>query len=246
MRSKAGPRVVAIVGAGRVGSALGRLLRRKGWRIGPVVTRSMRTGHVARQRIGSGQPQVGFSQALLTADVVLIATPDRAIAQTAEALARIAGSKAWQRKNRPAHERGVEQRCSRAAGASRRRNGFPASAADLQWPHNSFIRRLHFYNRRNSRCATHGAPDQPRTGLCSRGAPIASESRISCRRGLVGWARSRCGRSGSAHSRESGLSPAACDSRPFAAHAANPREFRARRPSRCVDGPLESRRFCRN
>src|ERR1700751_1197618 len=89
---------VAIVGAGRVGSALGRLLHRKGWRIGPVITRSVRTAHDARRRIGSGQPQGGVSQALLAADVVLIATPDRAIAQTAEALAQIGGGKAWRGK----------------------------------------------------------------------------------------------------------------------------------------------------
>ncbi len=82
--------VVAIVGAGRVGSALGGLLHQKGWRIGPVVTRSMRTARAARRRIGSGQPQVGLSQTVLAADLILIATPDRAIAKTAEALARIA------------------------------------------------------------------------------------------------------------------------------------------------------------
>ena len=95
MRSNSSPPIVAIVGAGRVGSALGRLLSQKGWRIGPVVTRSVRTAHDARRRIGSGQPQVGLSQALLAADVILIATPDRAIAKTAEALAQIASGKAW-------------------------------------------------------------------------------------------------------------------------------------------------------
>lgn len=98
MQSKAGARVVAIVGAGRVGSALGRLLHRKGWRIGPVVTRSIQTAQVARRHIGSGQPQAGLSEAVLAADVILIATPDRAIAPTAEALARIASSKAWRAK----------------------------------------------------------------------------------------------------------------------------------------------------
>jgi predicted short-subunit dehydrogenase-like oxidoreductase (DUF2520 family) len=86
---------VAIVGAGRVGSTMGRLLHQKGWRIGPVITRSMRTARAARRRIGAGQPQVGLSAAVLAADLILIATPDRAIAATAEVLARIANSKAW-------------------------------------------------------------------------------------------------------------------------------------------------------
>lgn len=83
------------MGAGRVGSTLGRLLHQKGWRIGPVITRSMRTARAARRRIGSGQPQVGLSEAVLDADLILIATPDRAIAETAGSLARIASSKAW-------------------------------------------------------------------------------------------------------------------------------------------------------
>src|ERR1700758_3282761 len=98
MRSEAGPGVIAIVGAGRVGSTTGKLLHQRGWRVGPVITRSMRTARAARRRIGSGQPQVGLSEAVLVADLILIATPDRAIAQTAEALARIASGKAWRGK----------------------------------------------------------------------------------------------------------------------------------------------------
>lgn len=94
---------MALVGAGRVGSALGGLLRQQGWRIGPVITRSMRTARVARRRIGNGEPQAGLSQAVLAADLILIATPDRAIAPTAHALARLGGSsrsagKAWRGK----------------------------------------------------------------------------------------------------------------------------------------------------
>jgi predicted short-subunit dehydrogenase-like oxidoreductase (DUF2520 family) len=95
--------VVAIVGAGRVGSALGRLLRQQGWRIGPVITRSAGSARAARRRIGSGEPQAGLSQAVLAADVILIATPDRAIASTAQALAGLCESsrsrrKAWRGK----------------------------------------------------------------------------------------------------------------------------------------------------
>lgn len=81
---------MAIVGAGRVGCALGRLLHQKGWSIGPVITRSMRTARSAQQRIGSGKPQAGLSQTVLAADLILIATPDRAIAEMAQALARMA------------------------------------------------------------------------------------------------------------------------------------------------------------
>jgi predicted short-subunit dehydrogenase-like oxidoreductase (DUF2520 family) len=89
MRSRGRGPLIAIVGAGRVGSALGRALREKGWRFGPIVTRSMRSARVARRRIGSGAPQAGLSEAILGVEVVLIATPDREIRKTAEALARL-------------------------------------------------------------------------------------------------------------------------------------------------------------
>ena len=86
--------LLAVVGAGRVGGALGRLLYERGWRIGPVVTRSIKTARAARGRIGSGQPQAGLSDAVLSADVILIATPDGAIARTAEVLAQLGSSSA--------------------------------------------------------------------------------------------------------------------------------------------------------
>ena len=93
MPSRSGPAVaasVAIVGAGRIGCVLGKRLHQKGWRIGPVVTRFMRTARTATRRIGAGRPQAGLSEAVLAADLILIVTPDRVIAETAEALARIA------------------------------------------------------------------------------------------------------------------------------------------------------------
>ena len=63
----------------------------------------MRTARAATRSIGAGKPQAGISDALLTADVILIATPDRAIAETTQALARLSnlrnpGSKAWRGK----------------------------------------------------------------------------------------------------------------------------------------------------
>jgi predicted short-subunit dehydrogenase-like oxidoreductase (DUF2520 family) len=103
MRSKGRPPILAIIGAGRVGSVLGRVLHQKGWRIGPVITRSMQTARAATRRIGAGKPQAGISDAVLRADLILIATPDRAISKTAKALGRLgnpsgAGSKAWRSK----------------------------------------------------------------------------------------------------------------------------------------------------
>ncbi|MGH9789782.1 MAG: Rossmann-like and DUF2520 domain-containing protein [Candidatus Acidiferrales bacterium] len=74
-------KTLSIIGAGRVGRALGRALRERGWRIGAVVTRSRSTARAAVRAIGAGTPTVANTPTLLAADVILIAAPDRAIAQ---------------------------------------------------------------------------------------------------------------------------------------------------------------------
>ena len=83
---------IAIVGAGRVGCALGTRLYEKGWGVGAVATRSMRSAREARRRIGSGTPQARVTEAVLSADVILISTPDRAIGDIAAELARLGES----------------------------------------------------------------------------------------------------------------------------------------------------------
>jgi predicted short-subunit dehydrogenase-like oxidoreductase (DUF2520 family) len=82
---------------------LGRRLREKGWRIGPVIARSMRSAREARRRIGSGTLQAGISEAVLVADVILISTPDRAIGDTAAELARL-GERSSSRTERAAKQ----------------------------------------------------------------------------------------------------------------------------------------------
>lgn len=79
---------LAIVGAGRVGRALGRALHQKGWPIGAVVTRSPATARAAAKAIGAGHPYAGLDKHILDADVILIATPDSAISAVAGALAQ--------------------------------------------------------------------------------------------------------------------------------------------------------------
>jgi predicted short-subunit dehydrogenase-like oxidoreductase (DUF2520 family) len=81
---------LAIVGAGRVGRALGRLLRQRGWRIGAVVTRSPKSASAAVRAIGAGRAQSHLDANALAADVILIATPDRSIATVAQEVAHIA------------------------------------------------------------------------------------------------------------------------------------------------------------
>ena len=50
------PETVSIVGAGRVGRALGRRLHELGWHVGGVTGRSVSTARAAVRAIGAGQP----------------------------------------------------------------------------------------------------------------------------------------------------------------------------------------------
>jgi predicted short-subunit dehydrogenase-like oxidoreductase (DUF2520 family) len=82
---------LAIVGAGRVGRALGRRLRELGWKIGAVVTRNESSARRAVRFIGSGTPLPSMSRRILSSTCILIATPDSAVASVAEELSRIGG-----------------------------------------------------------------------------------------------------------------------------------------------------------
>jgi predicted short-subunit dehydrogenase-like oxidoreductase (DUF2520 family) len=86
-------RSVSIVGAGRLGRALGRSLRCLGWRIGAVVTRSAAHSRAAVRAIGAGQPFATLTSAVMDADVILLLTPDDVLAEVARQLARLAGKK---------------------------------------------------------------------------------------------------------------------------------------------------------
>jgi predicted short-subunit dehydrogenase-like oxidoreductase (DUF2520 family) len=88
---------VAIVGAGRVGRALGRRLHELGWGIGAVVACSSGHARAAVRAIGAGTPHVAVTRRVLGADLILIAVPDRAIRSVAADLARI-GSEEWRGK----------------------------------------------------------------------------------------------------------------------------------------------------
>src|SRR5579863_950250 len=83
---------VSIVGAGRVGRALGRCLHELGWRVGPVTGRSISTARAAVRVIGAGQPLGGPTHQVLNSRVVLITTPDSAIEVVAKNLAQLGGN----------------------------------------------------------------------------------------------------------------------------------------------------------
>lgn len=83
---------LSIVGAGRVGKALGRRLHQLGWRIGVVATRSIPTARAAVRAIGAGHPANLLTRQLLSSDVVLVATPNSVVESVATELARLGGS----------------------------------------------------------------------------------------------------------------------------------------------------------
>jgi predicted short-subunit dehydrogenase-like oxidoreductase (DUF2520 family) len=83
------PGTLSIIGAGRVGRALGRRLRELGWKIGAVVTRSETSARKVVRSIGAGHAHAFLTRQVLAAQVILITTPDRRTAEVAEDLARI-------------------------------------------------------------------------------------------------------------------------------------------------------------
>lgn len=82
---------IAIIGAGRVGTTFGRLLREAGYPIGAVVTRHLARTRRARRFIGAGTPMGELSATILEAQILLIATPDSVIPVIARQLAGLGG-----------------------------------------------------------------------------------------------------------------------------------------------------------
>jgi predicted short-subunit dehydrogenase-like oxidoreductase (DUF2520 family) len=83
------PASLAIIGAGRVGRALGRRLRELGWTIGAVVTRSATSARKVVRFIGGGHAHAFLTRQVVAAQVILVTTPDRCVPEVAEELARI-------------------------------------------------------------------------------------------------------------------------------------------------------------
>lgn len=81
------PRRLAIIGAGRTGTALGLLLSRSGWNVSAVASR--RPAHARRlaRRCHAGLATTRPEEAARHCEVVLIAVPDRDIAEVARRLA---------------------------------------------------------------------------------------------------------------------------------------------------------------
>jgi len=76
---------VSIVGAGRTGRTLGRLIHRAGIAVGAVTCRSIERAREAAAFIGAGTPAAGAPTGRLSG-VVLICVPDGAVAEVASGL----------------------------------------------------------------------------------------------------------------------------------------------------------------
>jgi predicted short-subunit dehydrogenase-like oxidoreductase (DUF2520 family) len=78
---------VAIIGAGRVGGAVGHLLGTAGYTVSTVMRRSPEAARSAAAFIGSGEPTTDAVKAASGADVVIITTSDGAIRTCCETIA---------------------------------------------------------------------------------------------------------------------------------------------------------------
>jgi len=122
----------SIVGAGRLGTALGAALARRGWLAEAIVDRDERAARESRRIIGRGRASTSYAGAAEAGGAVIIAVPDDAIGRVAAALARSGG--AW--AGRPVfHTSGLVP--SGALGPLARRGAWAASLHPAQ----SFPRR---------------------------------------------------------------------------------------------------------
>lgn len=80
---------LAIVGAGRVGQALGSVLRKAGYPIGTVACRSAAAARTAVAFIGGGTARTIGRLRDVDGDVVIVATPDDTLASVAHRLASL-------------------------------------------------------------------------------------------------------------------------------------------------------------
>lgn len=80
-------KTVAIIGAGRVGSSMGFLLKRAGYTVTAVAAHTAESAQKASTFIGSGEPTTDVVHAASKAQVVFITTPDRIIKETCNMIA---------------------------------------------------------------------------------------------------------------------------------------------------------------
>jgi len=86
-------RTVSIIGAGKVGTAIGRLLAARGYDIRGVVATSMESASDSATRIGAGEPGTDAVAASKAAEWVFITTPDSKVGGVCDEVASGGGFK---------------------------------------------------------------------------------------------------------------------------------------------------------
>jgi predicted short-subunit dehydrogenase-like oxidoreductase (DUF2520 family) len=86
-------RRIAIIGAGVVGTSFGYLLRKTGWRIAGIASRTLQSAQKAKKIIGEGTASADLIKTAREADIVFITTSDDAIKGTCEKIADGGGFK---------------------------------------------------------------------------------------------------------------------------------------------------------
>jgi len=84
-------KTIAIIGAGRVGSAVGFLLRHAGYTVTAVAARTAKSAATASSFIGQGEATIDAARAAARAKIVFITTPDRIIQEVCEEIS-VAGA----------------------------------------------------------------------------------------------------------------------------------------------------------
>ena len=82
----------SIVGAGRLGTALGAALVGRGWQAEAIIDRDARAAREGRRIVGLGRASTSLAAAAKAVGTVIIAVPDDAVGAVAAALAGAAGS----------------------------------------------------------------------------------------------------------------------------------------------------------
>ena len=82
------PPRLAIVGAGRLGTALASALAREEWPIAAIVARRLSTARALARRSGAGLATIDAVSAARSVDAMILAVPDRALPSLARALAK--------------------------------------------------------------------------------------------------------------------------------------------------------------
>src|SRR5512143_332203 len=77
-------KTVAIIGAGRVGSSVGFLLKRAGYIVTAIASRTETSAKMAAEFIGAGEPATDVVEAATGAELIFITTPDRVIKEVCE------------------------------------------------------------------------------------------------------------------------------------------------------------------